>query len=90
MNKHGFTLIELMLGFGIGALMLMMLFQNFSMINKVVRRADNFVEIDFASAIIRNQLQNDLSGAFVPATPPKTDAKDEAKNGSLNLRANSR
>lgn len=81
MNKHGFTLIELMLGFGIGALMLMMLFQNFSMINKVVRRADNFVEIDFASAIIRNQLQNDLSGAFVPATPPKTDAQDESKTG---------
>lgn len=79
--KHGFTLIELMLGFGISALLMTLLFQNFSVINRVVRRADDLIDVDMISATLYNQLERDLSGACVlPQKQASSQEKTNAEN----------
>ena len=64
--KSGFTLIELSIGLLLSSIIGTALYSGFFVTNRVVESADNFISLDFRSALIENQLDKDLAGIFVP------------------------
>ncbi|MBI2775322.1 type II secretion system protein [Candidatus Dependentiae bacterium] len=66
MKKSGFTLIELVIGMLFSGILITVLFSSFSLINRVNNFVDRIISRDVRVAIIDNQLQKDLNGAFIP------------------------
>jgi hypothetical protein len=65
-NRQGFTLIELLLGMFFSSIILVTLFNSFSLLDRVSVFVDRVIDNDVRSALINNQLQKDISGAFIP------------------------
>ncbi|HEX2978414.1 MAG TPA: hypothetical protein VHO47_04815 [Candidatus Babeliales bacterium] len=66
MKNPGLTLIELVIGMLFSGILVTVLFSSFSLINRVNNFVDRIISRDVRVAIIDNQLQKDLNGAFIP------------------------
>lgn len=79
MIKPGFSLIEFLIASFISALLSAALFSVIFQINRVVNRVDNVCEIYTNAALIHDQMQRDISGAFVPQQGQLPDEKEKAQ-----------
>lgn len=64
--RSGFTLIELVVGLLISSIILLALYSSFYVTGKVIKASDDIINIDVHLAIVAHQLENDISGIFVP------------------------
>ena len=79
--KAGFTFLELIIGLFISSVIMIALYSGFFVTGNVIKTSETVVGIDVHLAIIAHQLENDLSGVFVPLevkeTATTTDATTE-------------
>lgn len=75
--KVGFTVIEFIVGMLVASILLSTLLASFFNINAVLRIAQDIIDLDTRAAIVQNQLEKDLSGAFVPVQVAPSPAKEE-------------
>lgn len=77
MNKHGFTLIELMIGLMLSSIVAYTLYNSFFITNTVVRKTEQVISADLIMAVLQNRLQKDVNGIFIPVQP-EPEKKDTA------------
>lgn len=82
--KPGFTLIELMIGLMLSSIIGLLLYNSFFYINRSSLIVQNYLDHDTRFNVIQNQLEKDLSGAFVPIRgmiQQPLEKKEEPKPG---------
>lgn len=67
-KSSGFTLIELIFGVLISALLVTMLYTCLYQLQRAARISDNILSVDMRILTLKNQLSRDLAGAFMPKT----------------------
>ncbi len=65
-KSSGFTLIELIFGILISALLVTMLYTCLYQLQRAARISDNILSVDMRILTLKNQLSRDLAGAFMP------------------------
>ncbi|MFC1843131.1 type II secretion system protein J [Candidatus Dependentiae bacterium] len=84
--KSGYILLELLIASAISAFVLGALFTSFNQANMALQTMDTISSIDMRILLLNNQLEKDISGAFVPferkkqpldTTSKKTSTKDD-------------
>jgi len=81
--KKGYIILELLLAFAISSMVMGALFTTFNQTNKAVAMMDRIASIDMRTLLLQNQMEIDLSGAFVPQErqkKEKTGDKDKKKD----------
>lgn len=66
MNRHGFTLIELMVAMFMASVVSIALFTAFSQSLSIQKTVDDFLYLSGHEYMIHKQLSDDLMGAFIP------------------------
>ncbi len=64
--KKGFVLLEIMISIAISSMIGVIIFNSFSQINRAIKIADKIINFSSQETLIIQQLEHDLSGAFVP------------------------
>lgn len=86
-NSSGFTLIELIFGLLISALLVTMLYTCLYQLQRAARVSDNILSVDMRILTLKNQLSRDLAGAFMPQANSEEQKYffGESDHGSLKL-----
>jgi type II secretory pathway pseudopilin PulG len=75
MNQHnahqvtttaGYTLIELVIVMLFSGIIISTLFSSFALLTRVSRAVDSLISFDARRALLANQIQKDIAGAFIP------------------------
>ncbi len=77
-TKQGFTLIEAVLYVALSGMLATALFSSFNQTNRAVAQANAIIDLDIRSMIALNQLENDISGVFMPSYAKATAGKPPA------------
>jgi prepilin-type N-terminal cleavage/methylation domain-containing protein len=77
MNKSGFSLVELLISMVIASMLSIILFGALWSINRSATQIENLVQEYEKALLINNQLDRDISGAFIPVQAEKK--KEEEK-----------
>ncbi len=86
-NSSGFTLIELVFGLLISALLVTMLYACLYQLQRAAHIADDLLSLDMRVLILKNQLSRDLAGAFMPKSTAENQKYflGESNDGNLQL-----
>jgi prepilin-type N-terminal cleavage/methylation domain-containing protein len=80
--KPGFTLIEIILATALAAMISTALIVMLGQMNTTLVRVDRVSDVHMRAAILQNQMERDLAGAFAPADFSATTTTGETKPGS--------
>ena len=75
--KQGFTLIEILIALVIASLLGMILFNTFFQSNRSIQIVDSVIDLNMRAVVLGNQLEKDISGAFVPRGKKKKKESEE-------------
>lgn len=74
MKRAGFTLIEIVISITLSSIVSLVLYNMLNQSTKVVDNVNSFINLDNKTAILYNQLDRTISGAFCPITElPKSN-----------------
>jgi len=76
--RKGYILLELLIASSISTMILAMLYNAFSQTNIAVLNMDRMASIDVRILLLQNQMERDISGAFVPFMRKKKSASAKA------------
>lgn len=76
MKQQGFTLIEFLLGFTLLSVILLVLFNVFFFINRMLKTTTQLIETNSAMVILSQQLKKDFEGLVIPLNQLKYTPKD--------------
>ena len=75
--KAGFTLIELLLAVSFSGVLITLLFTSFFQINRSTLLTQDLIDMDMRFNVVQNQLEKDLTGAFVPVQAIVQEKKED-------------
>ncbi len=79
MKKFGFSLLEIIIGLALSAMLGTVLFNTFFQSTRTLRLVDEYSELDTGISIVLTQLERDLAGTFVPEYEPEQKKDLEQK-----------
>ncbi len=80
-NKFsGFTIIELIVAITIASMLAIVLFTSFYQTNRTSLDVNNMISFDLRASILQNQLEKDITGAFIPNIEEVKEKIEEKKS----------
>lgn len=79
--KPGFTLIEIILATALASIISVALIFMLQQMNGTLMRVDRISDLDMRAAMLQNQMERDLAGAFAPTDFSATTTSGAAKKG---------